>query len=82
MNGIQYERRWRKFLPVVILGIVFMSGGCQLATKSTVYVPNSRRIVALEPNEPAPFAGVLITRGRHSYLLRCEDEVLSRGILP
>lgn len=47
--------------------------GCLPST--VVYVGDSDRIAMLAEGEPAPFAGVLITDGRHERLLDYEDQV-------
>ena len=66
----------------LLSGISFINGGCKWTGNSIVYVPDSKKAVTLDVNEPAPFAGVLITRGQFDYFLRCEDIVIQEGILP
>jgi len=59
---------------MTIITLILLSG-CLFSGKSTTFVGDSRRIAVLEPNEPAPFQGILITEGRHEYLLDCEEFV-------
>jgi hypothetical protein len=36
----------------------------------------------LDANEPAPWQGVLVPRGRYDFLIRCEGYVEREGIIP
>ena len=59
------------------LVIVFSTlSGLSCAARGTAYVRDSRKIEILEPNEPAPHRGILITQGYFEYLLECEGETV------
>jgi len=70
-------RLWQTLwlLALIAIGIFFVNNGCVCAKREIVYLNDSQRIKVLEPNEPAPFKGVLITLGRHEYLLDCEGKI-------
>lgn len=59
---------------LIIIGLLSVSG---CLPSSVIYVAGDDRIALLDVNEPAPFAGVLITGGRHEELLDYEDKVES-----
>ncbi len=61
----------------LMIGVCLIASGCNFSKNSVTYVDDSDRIVHLEPNQPAPFDGVLITAGRFEELLDYEDKVLS-----
>lgn len=62
--------RWLN-IALVLIGITsFALSGCN-GIENGAILPDIRDI-ALDTNEPAPFAGVLVPRRRYDYLIRCE----------
>jgi len=69
-------------LAVLLFIISLTLNGCLSARKSTVYVPDSQRLVMQDVNEPAPFKGVLITQGYFFYLKKCEGLCVEHNLKP
>lgn len=78
--------RWKKpFLLLLILAIViacllYPMNGCR-STGELEDFRASRRI-ALDVNEPAPFAGMLIEFEEYYWFLKCENLAQQEGIMP
>ncbi len=75
-------KRWILSLLILFFGISCIVAGCKSTQSSVVFVNDSMRIAFVDANDVALFRGVLITRGRHSYLLTCEDYVIQSGQRP
>lgn len=72
--------KWRNIALVLITISGFAMSGC-VSTNDGAILPDVTDI-SVDANEPAPFAGVLVTRQRYKYLVRCEGYVIRSGIDP
>lgn len=79
-------KKWRicknmKIVLTLLIITVSLIAGCDLTNK-LVLIDDSKRVAFVDVNDIVPFRGVLITEGRHNFLLRCEDIIIQSGIRP
>ena len=75
--------RWKDCLALTLVLIVlsvFTLNGCNSILVSSDYAQNEK--IALDANDVAPFDGMLISFDRYYWFLKCENEIIQRGILP
>lgn len=74
---------WIMSVLAVLSMTSFAPVGCKSASSWQTSVAGIRfDDIEIDPNQPAPFGGVLVTRARYNWLRDCEGWVLSHGILP
>ncbi|MHC4676286.1 MAG: hypothetical protein ACYTBZ_27660 [Planctomycetota bacterium] len=66
-------------LAVLAISLCAVSGCAYVESMQTL--PGGAD-TTLDANEPAPWQGVLVPRGRYDFLIRCEGYVEREGIIP
>lgn len=72
--------KWKiALLALMLILSCGLIGGCSISDGPTLPdVPD----ISVDANSITPFAGVLVSRNRYNYLLRCEGYVIRSGVNP